>query len=133
MTHRILVIDDEAPILFALREYFTLRGYEVDCAKEAAEAEALLAARPYAVVIVDLRLSGADGTEGLELIQTARQRWPQTSIILLTAYGSPSTEQEARRCGADQILHKPMPLPSIAKVVAGILEPPRCPSPAVGT
>ncbi len=102
----------------------------MDCAKDNAEAEALIARGGYAVIIVDLRLSGADGTEGLQLIQAARQKWPQTSIILLTAYGSPSTEQEARRCGADQILHKPMPLPSIAKVVAGILEPPRCASPA---
>jgi DNA-binding response OmpR family regulator len=130
MAHRILIIDDERPILFALREYFSLRGYEVDCARESAEAERLLGSSRYAVVIVDLRLSGADSTEGLQLIQSARQRCRETRILLLTAYGSPATEQEARRHGADQVLHKPMPLPDIAEVVAKILETPRCGSPA---
>jgi DNA-binding response OmpR family regulator len=129
--HRLLVIDDEQPILFALREYFTLRGYEVDCAKEVAEAEAFLDRGGYSVVIVDLRLSSADGTEGLGLIQRARARCPKTSILLLTAYGSPATEGEALECGADQVLHKPMPLSRIAGAVAGILEPARCSSAAV--
>jgi DNA-binding response OmpR family regulator len=129
--HRLLVVDDEQPILFALREYFTLRGYEVDCAKEVAEADALLERRTYAVVIVDLRLSSADGTEGLGLIQRARARCPKTSILLLTAYGSPATEREALQCGADQVLHKPVPLSHIAGAVAGILEPARCANAAV--
>jgi DNA-binding response OmpR family regulator len=126
MAPRILVIDDEQPILFALREYFSLRGYEVDCARETLDAEELLASRRYAVAIVDLRLSGADGTEGLHLIRYARQRCPDMHIFLLTAYGSPCTEREALRCGADQILHKPMPLAAIASAVAGVLEPSRC-------
>jgi DNA-binding NtrC family response regulator len=126
MAHRLLVIDDEAPILFALREYFTLRGYEVDCAREPAEAEALIAGGTYAVIIVDLCLSGAEGTEGLGLIECARRRCPQTYIILLTAYGSPATEREALRRGANQVLHKPMPLPRMASVLAGIVERPRC-------
>ncbi len=121
MTSRMLVIDDEEPILFALREYFTLLGYRVDCAKEPGAAEALLGGGPYAVVIADLRLGGADGSQGLALIETVRRRCPEAVILLLTAYGNPSIEREARRRGADAFLNKPLPLPDIADVVAGLL------------
>jgi CheY-like chemotaxis protein len=121
MVPRMLVIDDEEPILFALREYFTLLGYRVDCAGEPEEAEALLTDIPYAVVIVDLRLSGIESTEGLALIDTIRERCPKTGILLLTAYGNPSIEQEALSRGADAFLNKPMPLPDIAHIVTGLL------------
>ncbi len=125
MARRILVIDDEEPILFALREYFSLFGYQVDCAKDPEEAAAFLVDGSYAVAIVDLRLSsGVDSTEGLELIEYIRERCPQTAILLLTAYGNPSIEQEALSRGANAFLHKPMPLPEIAHIVAGLLGTP---------
>jgi DNA-binding response OmpR family regulator len=118
MACRILVIDDEEPILFALREYFVLLGYQVDCATESEEAKALLADAFYAVAIVDLRLSGGvDDTEGLDLIKYIRERSPKSGILLLTAFGNPSVELEALSRGADAFLHKPMPLPDIAHVV----------------
>lgn len=122
MARRILVIDDEKPILFAIREYFCLRGYQVDCAGDPEGAEAFLADGAYAIAIVDLRLGGgADSTEGLELIKYIRERCPQTAILLLTAYGNPSIEQEALSRGATAFLHKPMPLPEIARIVAELL------------
>ena len=52
---RLLVVDDEAPILFALRQYFSPLGYAVVCAREREEAEALLAHDEFALVIADLR------------------------------------------------------------------------------
>lgn len=118
MACRILVIDDEEPILFALREYFMLLGYQVDCAMKSEEAKALLADAFYAVAIVDLRLSGGvDDTEGLDLIKYIRERSPKSGILLLTAFGNPSVELEALSRGADAFLHKPMPLPDIAHLV----------------
>jgi CheY-like chemotaxis protein len=41
--------------------------------------------------------------------------------VLLTAYGSPEIEAEARRLGVDSFLHKPKPLTEVAEVVAGLL------------
>ena len=58
-------MDDEEPILFAMREYFTTKGYAVDCARETSEAEALVAENDYSLAILDLRLSGTHGAEGL--------------------------------------------------------------------
>ena len=121
ITTRLLIVDDEEPILFAMREYFASKGWGVDCAREPQEAEALLAAQSYTVAILDLRLSGTPGAEGLDLIATIRARSPQTRIILLTAYGSREIEAEARRRGADAFLHKPKPLAEVAKIASSLM------------
>jgi two-component system, response regulator, stage 0 sporulation protein F len=121
MPQRILIVDDEETILFAMREYFATLGYGVDCARELEEAKVLLAQTSYAVVIVDLRLAGSHGTEGLQLVEDVRQRQPSSRVVLLTAYGSPEIEREARQRGADAFLHKRMSLPEVAQVVAELL------------
>ena len=122
MSYKLLVVDDEDSILFAMKEYFTLHGCEVDCARELEEAAALLEHIQYAAVIADLRLTGSYCTEGLQIISDVRQRCPGTRIILLTAYGSTEIEAEARRRGAHVLLHKPKPLAEIAQIVFALLE-----------
>src|SRR5215212_2538352 len=84
---RMLIVDDEEAILFAMEEYFTTRGYQVSCARELEEAQALLSFAQYDVVIADLRLTGINGAEGLELLSFVRACSPRTKILLLTAYG----------------------------------------------
>lgn len=116
-----MVVDDEEPILFAMREYFTTQGFAVDCARELEEAEALLSKVRYSAVIADLRLSGTHGTEGLEIVDQIRERWPGTRTILLTAYGSPEIEDEARRRGVDAFLRKPKPLPEVARILVSLI------------
>ena len=118
---RLLVVDDEAAIRFALCEYFRESGWIVDAAAEKEEAEALLVCTPYSVVIADLRLSGIYGVEGLDIIQWSRHLRPDTRIVLLTGNGTPEIETEARRRGADAILHKPLPLPQLEAVVNALV------------
>jgi DNA-binding NtrC family response regulator len=118
---RLLVVDDEAAIRFALSDYFRERGWEVDTAAEKEEAEALLSHTEYAVVIADLRLTGIYGVEGLDIIQWSRHLRPETRVVLLTGYGTPEIEAEARRRGADALLHKPLPLPDLERIVAGLI------------
>jgi two-component system response regulator (stage 0 sporulation protein F) len=118
---RLLIVDDEEPILAAMQEYFRTFGYEVDCAHELEEAEALLSKVSYSLVVADLRLTGIYGVEGLELVGYVRQRCPNTRMILLTAYGTPEIEKEARRLGVDAFLYKPKPLPELAQIVFALL------------
>lgn len=121
MRPRILIVDDEDSITFALRRFFEARGLDVDCAQELEEAEAMLVHDRYAVVIADLRLTGVHGAEGLELLNCVRERSPWTRSILLTAYGSAELESEALRRGADLVLHKPRPLDSLAQEVFALI------------
>jgi DNA-binding NtrC family response regulator len=123
---RLLVVDDEESICFSMSEYFSLHGYKVDTARETEEAEKLIEATEYKVVIQDLRLSTNQNPDGLEMIKMIRGQNPHTRIVVLTAYGSVEMEDEARRCGADAFLRKPKPLSQVAQVVQGLIEsPPR--------
>ena len=123
---RLLVVDDEEAICVSMSEYFSMHGYKVDTASELEEAEKLLEASDYKVVIQDLRLSLTSSSDGLEMIRSIREHNPQTRIIVLTAYGSAEVEDEARRCGADAFLRKPKPLSQVAQIVQGLIEsPPR--------
>jgi DNA-binding response OmpR family regulator len=119
---RLLIVDNEAAIRFALSEYFRETGWVVDAAAEKEEAEALLACTEYAAVIADLRLTGIYGVEGLDIVQWSRHLRPQTRIVLLTGNGTPELEEEARRRGADAFLHKPLPLHQLEAVVDSLLE-----------
>lgn len=113
---RILVVDDEEAIRDATREYLTALGYHVDAAQEREEAEALLSTATYSLVIADMRLTGVHGREGLELVGYLRERCPWARVVVLTAYGSPDLEAEARRRGADVFLEKPVPLSELARL-----------------
>ena len=114
---KLLIVDDEKPILSAMRAYFQTKNYEVDCASEREEAEALLANFKYACIILDLKLTPLNNADGLDIVRVSRQHNPDTRIIVLTAYGTAAVEAEARARGADAFLKKPQPLAELAQLV----------------
>ena len=118
---RMLVVDDEAVITFAMHRYFTLHGFDVHCAAECEEALALLAYNEYDIIVADLRLTGTQSEEGLEVIRQARERSSDVVIVLLTAYGTPGLDRKAENAGANLLLQKPQPLPELAQTVFSLL------------
>ena len=118
----ILVVDDEPVITSSIKSYFTRLGATIDTAAEREEAEALLATRRYDVAIVDLRLAGTDGREGLDILRFVRDRGLAVRMVLMTAHASDSAEAAARQLGIDVFLRKPIPLQQLANVVDGLLE-----------
>lgn len=121
----LLVVDDEESICFSMSEYFSQQGFKVDTAREMEEAEGLIKATDYKVIIQDLRLGLARHPDGLEIIKLVHKRNPDTRIVVLTSYGSAEVEAEAREAGADAFLRKPKPLSQVAQVVQGLIESPR--------
>jgi len=118
---QLLIIDNEETILFALKRYFAKLRWRVDAASELEEAEALVAHTRYDLVIADLSLSSGGSTEGLEILRFLHTKSPATHVILLTAFGTPAVEREARRRGAQAVLLKPQPLPELARVADQLL------------
>ncbi len=116
---RILVADDEEGVVLALAEYFGCCGWEVDPARTAIEAERLLETRRYSAVITDLRFSGPAGEEGLAVVRAARARQPEAPVVLMTGWGSPEVEREARHLGVAAFVPKPVPLWELARLVQG--------------
>jgi DNA-binding NtrC family response regulator len=121
----LLVVDDEESICFSMSEYFSQHGFKVDTAREKEEAEGLIKETEYKVIIQDLRLGVERRSEGIDIIKLVHERNPETRIVVLTAYGSPEAEEEARNAGADAFLRKPKPLSQVAQVVQGLIESPR--------
>lgn len=121
MRPRLLVVDDEPAILFALADYLARSGYAVDRARSRTEAEGLLVAASYDLVVVDLRLGVSEPRGGLAVLRRLREHQPGTRAILLTAYGSAEVEAELAAFGAVRLLSKPQPLARLAEEVAGLL------------
>ncbi|HKR64602.1 MAG TPA: response regulator [Thermoanaerobaculia bacterium] len=122
MNKRLLLIEDDESIRFALHRYFERTGYTVQCATELEEAEALAVCDAYDLVIVDLSLSNEGSNEGLEIVRFVRRHCPSARLIVLTASPAPAIEHEAIRRGAHAFLLKPKPLAEIARTALHLME-----------
>ena len=100
---RVLVIDDEAPILRALRINLTARQYDVSTATDGASGLAAMARERPDVLILDLGLPDMDGTEVIRGVRG----WTSTPIIVLSAWGQESQKVAALDAGADDYVTKP--------------------------
>jgi len=115
------VVEDEMSTVFALRSFFVLAGYDVDCSAGDHEGLQLLARRTYDAVITDLQLTPRRLGEGIGIAALARERNPGACIVLLTAFGSEATERRARQAGIDLYLTKPVELPALRAAIDNIL------------
>jgi two-component system KDP operon response regulator KdpE len=100
---RVLVVDDEAPILRALAANLRARDYEYDVAATAEEALEVAARNPPDVVILDL---GLPGMSGLDVIRGLRG-WTDVPIIVLSARDGQADKVAALDVGADDYVTKP--------------------------
>jgi CheY-like chemotaxis protein len=80
---RILVVDDEPDMCWALENILRPAGYAMTATTSGAEALKLLDGEPYDVAFVDAKLPDLDG---LELAALIRQRSPHTAIVLISGY-----------------------------------------------
>ena len=100
---RILVVDDERPILRALDANLRARGYEVDLAETGEAALSSAANRPHDAAIVDL---GLPGMGGLDVVRGLRG-WTSIPIIVLSARHEENEKVAALDAGADDYVTKP--------------------------
>jgi two-component system KDP operon response regulator KdpE len=100
---RVLVVDDEPPILRALGTNLRARGYTVDLAATGEEALALAARHRPDAVILDL---GLPGISGIEVVDGLRG-WTTVPIVILSARGAERDMVAALDAGADDYVTKP--------------------------
>lgn len=117
MKPKILIVDDLREILTTMSRYFAAYGFDVDCATEREEAEALIGVNKYAMVITDLHLTPVRSNDGLEIVQMLRHESPETKVIMLTAYATEEVEKEADRYGISCFLKKPVSLSVLRQAV----------------
>jgi len=106
---RILIVDDEDDTLFVFSRLLRrLESCPVDAVRTLDEAAEALRGQRYSVVVTDLRLTGADGEEGLDILRLARDSGGETEVIVVTGYGSPSSMTKAYQLGAAYYFEKPV-------------------------
>jgi DNA-binding NtrC family response regulator len=112
---RILVVDDEPAVRFALAELLTDAGHDVREAEHAPAALAALEGESADVVISDLNMPAMNG---LALLEEVRARHGDTLFILLTAHGDERVAVEALQLGAYHYIPKPFDNDEIIAIVA---------------
>ena len=101
----LLLVDDDRQLLQSMADWLRELGFQVDAVSGQQEATAALAKKTYDLALVDIRL--ADG-DGFDVLAYCREHRPQTTVILMTGYGSVETAIEAIRAGAFDLVTKPL-------------------------
>src|SRR4051812_29650663 len=110
----ILVVDDEVDTCHNLSDILTDLGYRVDTAHDGPSALELVRKTNYDIALLDLKMPGMDG---LTLYREIKKLRAGTEAIVVTAYASSATAEEAVSAGAWQVLSKPVDLPKLMGLV----------------
>src|SRR5256714_1922239 len=117
--HRVLIIDDERPVLMTLEALLTRHGYHVDTAPTASQGLKLIRSKSPTLILLDLQLPDADGLETLDRIKT---EVPQIQVIILTAHDSLHNAIESIKRGAYHFISKPYAAEELLSLVEKALE-----------
>jgi DNA-binding NtrC family response regulator len=114
---RIMVVDDELIVRESLYHWFKKGGHTVEAVSSGIEALDILEKKPFEVLFVDMKMPRMNG---LELLKRVKEAYPETIVILITAYGSIETSVEAMKLGASDYLLKPFKPDQLALVLEKI-------------
>ncbi len=116
---RILVVEDDESLRRVTQVQLEKCGYETAVAADVPQALELLEKEPSHLIITDLNLPGASG---LELLKKVRIEYPETTVVVVTAYGTIETAVEAMKAGAYDYITKPVHPDELRALVNRVLE-----------
>lgn len=103
MSQRVLVVDDDAQMLRAIRTALTARGYEVVTATTGENALSVAAEEDLDLLLLDLRLPGVEGHDVIRRLRT----WSEVPVIVVSVQESQEEKVAAFDAGADDYVTKP--------------------------
>jgi two-component system NtrC family response regulator len=119
MKQRILVVDDDESLRWVTQVQLQQAGYEVAAAESGEAAVEMLQESPAELVITDLRMPGMSG---LDLLRRIRAGFPETTVVMVTAFATVETAVEAMKAGAYEYITKPVNPDELKLVVGRALE-----------
>ena len=113
---RVLIVEDELLIRWSIAETLTHAGHAVLEAENGATALRLLSDdnAPVDAVMLDFRLPDSND---LTLLARIRQLTPRSSVVLMTAYGTPEVIQGALDLGVDRVISKPFEMHDLSSMI----------------
>jgi two-component system NtrC family response regulator len=120
MTERhILIVDDDESLRRVTEVQLAQAGYQVMTAPGGEQALAILEQAPKDLVITDLQMPGMSG---LDLLKKIRAEYPETAVLMVTAFGTVETAVDAMRAGAYDYITKPVHPDELKIVISRALE-----------
>jgi two-component system nitrogen regulation response regulator GlnG len=116
---KLLLIDDEADVLYSFRRIFDSPDLEITTAGSGEDGLKIIPRLKPDLVISDIRMGGLTG---LETLRRIRELDPKLPVILMTAYGTTQTAIEAMKLGAYDYVLKPFDVPKLKALVANALK-----------
>ncbi|MDP9200054.1 MAG: response regulator [Pseudomonadota bacterium] len=109
MQPRILIADDQADILSALKLLLKREGLDVATATSPAGVQDVAAREHIDVALIDLNYTRdtTSGEEGLELVDHLRKHHPELPVVVMTAWATVEVAVQAMRRGANDFVEKP--------------------------
>src|ERR1044071_5542323 len=111
---RLLIVEDDNGIRDNIATFLELEGYAVDAVSSTGEALQRISEQSYPIVISDIYI---DQRTGLDVLEAARRKDPECSVILMTARGTMETVMAATRGGAFDYIAKPFELDRMIETV----------------
>ncbi|MGI4831426.1 MAG: response regulator [Janthinobacterium lividum] len=115
---RVLLVDDEVPVLLTMKAVLEISGFDVDTATSAREGKLRIKKNEYQMIITDMRMES--DAAGREVIQAARTAPYHPAVALLTAF--PMSDEDWQDMGADKMLVKPMQTAQLIKQLEKLLD-----------
>jgi len=131
---KLLIVDDDPDVAYSFSRVFREPAFDITEAKSGEQAMTILKSLSPDVVLMDVRMPGADGLSTLGRMVTHGMTFP---VIIMTAYGSPRIANEAKAAGAFGCVMKPFDVTKIRELVMSAVEASRTGTfqagPAAGT
>jgi len=118
-SNHILVVDDELSMREFLEVLLERDGYQVSSAENGRSAISLLETMDFDLLLCDIRLGDITG---LEVLRAAKQKNPNTIVIMISAYATTETAVEAMNIGAYDYVPKPFDKDELRQTIAKALE-----------
>jgi len=117
---KILIVDDEETLTWSMAKSLSKDKdkYEVMIANNGKEALNVLEHERIDLVISDIRMPDING---LDLLVRIKKEFPQTKVIIMTAYGSSDVQKEANRRGSLYYVEKPFEISDIRKIILDLI------------
>lgn len=101
----VLIVDDEEVVRRAHIRSLADTGCHTQAAEDGHEAIRVMEQHPFDLVLLDLRMPGLDG---MDVLKTIKERWPDSEVVVITGYPTIETAKEAVRLGAHNFIAKPV-------------------------
>ena len=117
--YNVLIVEDHERLRDQLGKFYEQEGFRVTTAASGEEGVGKLAQEKFSIVVSDVQMPGLDG---FQLARHVREKYPDTDVILITAFGNVKQAVEAMKLGASDYITKPFQPEAIRLVSEKLIE-----------